>query len=165
MRPCGATGILTLDMTPTVRSALIHKRRWRARSSRRRSEARRMELRLSPCRQRALSRRRARSTCFLRYASCMCRAGGRPDKTSLMITPAGCAQRMRSTDQPGSAVHYSKAVAHYVVFLAAATGLVEGNAARTPPRARPLHLARGDARISDTCVKDLAAAGPILHAT
>ena len=56
-------------------------------------------------------------------------AGGRPDKTSLGDhSPAGYAQRARfySISQEAR-LNFSKAVAHYIVFLAAATGLVEGN--------------------------------------
>ena len=59
----------------------------------------------------------------------MLAAGGRPDKTSLGDhSPAGYAQRARfySISQEAR-LNFSKAVAHYIVFLAAATGLVEGN--------------------------------------
>ena len=56
-------------------------------------------------------------------------AGGRPDKTSLGDhSPAGYAQRARFyAISPEARLNYAKAVAHYIVFLAAATGLVEGN--------------------------------------
>ena len=55
--------------------------------------------------------------------------GGRPDKTSLGDhSPAGYAQRARFyTISAEARLNYAKAVAHYIVFLAAATGLVEGN--------------------------------------
>jgi hypothetical protein len=56
-------------------------------------------------------------------------AGGRPDKTSLGDhSPAGYAQRARFYSiSPEARLNYSKSVANYIVFLAAATGLVEGN--------------------------------------
>jgi hypothetical protein len=60
-------------------------------------------------------------------------AGGRPDKTSLGDhSPAGYAQRARfySISQEAK-LNFSKAVAHYIVFLAATTGLVEPNRCAT----------------------------------
>jgi hypothetical protein len=56
-------------------------------------------------------------------------AGGRPDKTSLGDhSPAGYAQRARFyAISPEARLNYAKAVAYYIVVLAAATGLVEGN--------------------------------------
>jgi hypothetical protein len=56
-------------------------------------------------------------------------AGGRPDKTSLGDhSAAGYAQRARFYAISADArLNYAKAVAHYIVFLAEATGLVERN--------------------------------------
>ncbi|HET9467609.1 MAG TPA: hypothetical protein VFO48_04330, partial [Vicinamibacterales bacterium] len=56
-------------------------------------------------------------------------AGGRPDKTSLGDhSPAGSAQRARFyTISPEAKLNFSKGVAHYIIFLAATTGLVEAN--------------------------------------
>ena len=60
-------------------------------------------------------------------------AGGRPDKTSLGDhSPAGYAQRARFYSiSPEAKLNFSKAVAHYIVFLAATTGLVEPNRCAT----------------------------------
>ena len=60
-------------------------------------------------------------------------AGGRPDKTSLGDhSPAGYAQRARFyTISPEARLNFSKAVADYIVFLAATTGLVEPNRCAT----------------------------------
>ena len=59
--------------------------------------------------------------------------GGRPDKTSLGDhSPAGYAQRARFYAISAEArLNYSKAVAHYIIFLAATTGLVEANRCAT----------------------------------
>ena len=60
-------------------------------------------------------------------------AGGRPDKTSLGDhSPAGYAQRARFYSiSPEAKLNFSKAVAHYIIFLAATTGLVEPNRCAT----------------------------------
>ena len=60
-------------------------------------------------------------------------AGGRPDKTSLGDhSPAGYAQRARFyTISPEAKLNFSKGVAHYIIFLAATTGLVEPNLCAT----------------------------------
>ena len=60
-------------------------------------------------------------------------AGGRPDKTALGDhSPAGYAQRARFyTISPEARLNFSKAVADYIVFLAATTGLVEANRCAT----------------------------------
>ena len=60
-------------------------------------------------------------------------AGGRPDKTSLGDhSPAGYAQRARFyAISPEARLNYSRAVADYIVFLAATTGLVEPNRCAT----------------------------------
>jgi hypothetical protein len=60
-------------------------------------------------------------------------AGGRPDKTSLGDhSPAGYAQRSRFyTISPEARLNFSKAVAHYIIFLAAMTGLVAPNTCAT----------------------------------
>jgi tagaturonate epimerase len=60
-------------------------------------------------------------------------AGGRPDKTSLGDhSPAGYAQRARFYSISAEArLNYAKAVAHYIIFLAATTGLVEANRCAT----------------------------------
>ena len=60
-------------------------------------------------------------------------AGGRPDKTSLGDhSPAGYAQRARFyTISPEARLNYAKGVAHYIIFLAATTGLVEANRCAT----------------------------------
>jgi hypothetical protein len=60
-------------------------------------------------------------------------AGGRPDKTSLGDhSPAGYAQRARFyTISPEARLNFSKAVADYIIFLAAATGLVAPNTCAT----------------------------------
>ena len=65
-------------------------------------------------------------------------AGGRPDKTALGDhSPAGYAQRARFyAISPEARLNFSKAVADYIVFLAATTGAGRGaTAARRPPRA------------------------------
>jgi hypothetical protein len=60
-------------------------------------------------------------------------AGGRPDKTSLGDhSPAGYAQRSRFyTINSEARLNYSKAVADYIIFLAATTGLVAPNKCAT----------------------------------
>jgi hypothetical protein len=60
-------------------------------------------------------------------------AGGRPDKTALGDhSPAGYAQRARFyAISPEARLNYSKAVADYIVFLAATTGLVAANKCAT----------------------------------
>jgi hypothetical protein len=60
-------------------------------------------------------------------------AGGRPDKSSLGDhSPAGYAQRARFYSiSPEAKLNFSKAVAHYIIFLAANTGLVEPNRCAT----------------------------------
>ena len=60
-------------------------------------------------------------------------AGGRPDKTALGDhSPAGYAQRARFyTISPEARLNFAKAVADYIVFLAATTGLVEANRCAT----------------------------------
>jgi hypothetical protein len=60
-------------------------------------------------------------------------AGGRPDKTSLGDhSPAGYAQRARFYSiSPEARLNYSKAVADYIIFLAATTGLVAPNSCAT----------------------------------
>ncbi len=60
-------------------------------------------------------------------------AGGRPDKTSLGDhSPAGYAQRSRFyTISSEARLNFAKAVADYIVFLAATTGLVEANKCAT----------------------------------
>ena len=60
-------------------------------------------------------------------------AGGRPDKTSLGDhSPAGYAQRARFYAISAEArLNYARAVAHYIIFLAATTGLVEANRCAT----------------------------------
>jgi hypothetical protein len=60
-------------------------------------------------------------------------AGGRPDKTALGDhSPAGYAQRARFYSINGEArLNFAKAIAHYIVFLAATTGLVEANRCAT----------------------------------
>ena len=60
-------------------------------------------------------------------------AGGRPDKTALGDhSPAGYAQRARFYAISAEArLNYAKAVADYIIFLAATTGLVEANKCAT----------------------------------
>jgi hypothetical protein len=60
-------------------------------------------------------------------------AGGRPDKTALGDhSPRGYAQRARFyTISPEARLNYSKAVADYIVFLAATTGLADANRCAT----------------------------------
>jgi hypothetical protein len=60
-------------------------------------------------------------------------AGGRPDKAALGDhSPAGYAQRARFyAISPEARLNYSKAVADYIVFLAATTGLVAANKCAT----------------------------------
>ena len=60
-------------------------------------------------------------------------AGGRPDKTALGDhSPAGYAQRARFYSINAEArLNFAKAIAHYIVFLAATTGLVEANRCAT----------------------------------
>jgi hypothetical protein len=60
-------------------------------------------------------------------------AGGRPDKTALGDhSPAGYAQRARFyAISPEARLNYAKAVADYIIFLAATTGLVEANKCAT----------------------------------
>jgi hypothetical protein len=60
-------------------------------------------------------------------------AGGRPDKTSLGDhSPAGYAQRARFyTISSEARLNFSKAIADYIIFLAATTGLVEANRCAT----------------------------------
>ena len=60
-------------------------------------------------------------------------AGGRPDKTALGDhSPAGYAQRARFyAISPEARLNFSKAVADYIVFLAATTGLVDANRCAT----------------------------------
>ncbi len=63
----------------------------------------------------------------------MLAAGGRPDKTALGDhSPAGYAQRARFYSISAEArLNFAKAIAHYIVFLAATTGLVEANRCAT----------------------------------
>ncbi len=60
-------------------------------------------------------------------------AGGRPDKTALGDhSPRGYAQRARFyTISHEARLNYAKAVADYIVFLAATTGLVGANLCAT----------------------------------
>jgi hypothetical protein len=60
-------------------------------------------------------------------------AGGRPDKTALGDhSPAGYAQRARFYSISAEArLNFAKGVAHYIVFLAATTGLVDANRCAT----------------------------------
>jgi len=60
-------------------------------------------------------------------------AGGRPDKTALGDhSPAGYAQRARFYSISAEArLNFAKGIAHYIVFLAATTGLVEANRCAT----------------------------------
>ena len=60
-------------------------------------------------------------------------AGGRPDKTALGDhSPAGYAQRARFyAISPEARLNYAKAVADYIVFLAATTGLADANLCAT----------------------------------
>ena len=60
-------------------------------------------------------------------------AGGRPDKTALGDhSPAGYAQRARFYSiSPEARLNFARAIAHYIVFLAATTGLVEANRCAT----------------------------------
>jgi hypothetical protein len=60
-------------------------------------------------------------------------AGGRPDKTALGDhSPGGYAQRARFYSISSEArLNFSKAVADYILFLAATTGLVEANRCAT----------------------------------
>jgi hypothetical protein len=60
-------------------------------------------------------------------------SGGRPDKTALGDhSPGGYAQRARFyAISPEARLNYSKAVADYIVFLAATTGLVDANLCAT----------------------------------
>ncbi len=60
-------------------------------------------------------------------------AGGRPDKAALGDhSPRGYAQRARFyTISPEARLNYSKAVADYIVFLAATTGLADANRCAT----------------------------------
>jgi hypothetical protein len=60
-------------------------------------------------------------------------AGGRPDKTALGDhSPSGYAQRARFyAISPEARLNYAKAVADYIIFLAATTGLVEANKCAT----------------------------------
>ena len=75
-------------------------------------------------------------------------AGGRPDKTALGDhSPRGYAQRARFyTISPEARLNYAKAVADYIVFLAATTGLVGRQLVRDGRRApRTLYVTRRDA--------------------
>jgi hypothetical protein len=60
-------------------------------------------------------------------------AGGRPDKTTLGDhSPAGYAQRARFyAISPEARLNFAKAVADYIIFLAATTGLAEANRCAT----------------------------------
>src|SRR5688572_16176804 len=60
-------------------------------------------------------------------------AGGRPDKTALGDhSPAGYAQRARFyAISPEARLNYAKAVADYIIFLAATTGLADANRCAT----------------------------------
>jgi hypothetical protein len=60
-------------------------------------------------------------------------AGGRPDKTALGDhSPAGYAQRARFyAISPEARLNFAKAIADYIVFLAATTGLAEPNLCAT----------------------------------
>jgi len=60
-------------------------------------------------------------------------AGGRPDKTAMGDhSPAGYGQRARFYSISAEArLNFAKAIAHYIVFLAATTGLVEANRCAT----------------------------------
>lgn len=60
-------------------------------------------------------------------------AGGRPDKTALGDhSPAGYAQRARFyAISPEARLNFAKAIADYIIFLAATTGLVEPNKCAT----------------------------------
>jgi hypothetical protein len=60
-------------------------------------------------------------------------AGGRPDKTALGDhSPAGYAQRARFyAISPEARLNFAKAIADYIVFLAATTGLAEANLCAT----------------------------------
>ena len=60
-------------------------------------------------------------------------AGGRPDKTALGDhSPRGYAQRARFyTISPEARLNFAKAVADYIIFLAANTGLVDANLCAT----------------------------------
>ena len=60
-------------------------------------------------------------------------AGGRPDKTALGDhSPVGYAQRARFYSiSPEARLNFAKAVADYIVFLAATTGLAEANRCAT----------------------------------
>jgi hypothetical protein len=60
-------------------------------------------------------------------------AGGRPDKTALGDhSPAGYAQRARFYSiSPEARLNFAKAIADYIVFLAATTGLAEANRCAT----------------------------------
>ena len=60
-------------------------------------------------------------------------AGGRPDKTALGDhSPAGYAQRARFYSiSPEARLNFAKAVADYIVFLAATTGLADANRCAT----------------------------------
>jgi hypothetical protein len=79
-------------------------------------------------------------------------AGGRPDKTSLGDhSPAGYAQRARFYSITSDArLNFSKGVAHYIIFLAATTGLVEPNRCATAA-ARVDHYTTLDEMLADIC--------------
>ena len=144
MRRSGVTGTSSRSIwrSPARSAAIRPSRRWRARSSRHAlgpppKTGARMDLFDSPT-----SCRRALEALppspeymfFFEYNFLfVLAAGGRPDKTALGDhSPAGYAQRARFYSiSPEARLNFAKAVADYIVFLAATTGLVEANRCAT----------------------------------
>ena len=144
MRRCGATGIALRSTWrwPARSAAMPPSRRWRARSSRRRwaSAGGAVLPKICSIRRRRAARcsrrcRRARNTCSsssTTFSTCLPPAAVPTRPRSAITLPAGYAQRARFYAISHEArLNFAKAVADYIVFLAATTGLVEANRCAT----------------------------------